>query len=372
MGKLGNARRKFVRVGLAAGLLGGVLVGVASSPVEAVREPGTGKNNPDLAASCGTDVILVLDESGSIASAGAIGQVESAVVAFVDGLNGTGSRMRIVEFATNARDATLEPAPNGNAAFQEVNDAFATKVDTYLAAGGEAGLSYNYNPGVGSGQQNTNWEAGLFEAANPAAQPPIGTGTGAPLVVFITDGNPNTIGTAGTSTPNNGGGSNASRDAAIEEIEALQGAGNHVLSVAVGNAFSDGAAYERLKNITEPNTTYLDVWEGTGPLDIRKTEVVGVQSFDALENALREVVFALCAPSVSINKINQAGAAVPNWPFSLSVEELTDPAGGNPVGSEPFVWVTPSAGSTTAPSTESRTTALTSTEVFGASFRIRV
>ncbi len=325
MGDLGNARRKFVRLGLAAGLLGGVLVAASpSSPVEAVRDPGTGQNNPDLDASCGTDVILVLDESGSIQSASAIDEVEDAVVALVNGLNGTGSRMRIAEFSTNARDASV----GGSTAFQEVNDVFATDVNTYLTTGGNAQLATNYNPGVG--EQFTNWEAGLFEAASPGSPAPIGTGVGAPLVVFITDGNPNTVGTAGNSS-GGASGNDAARDAAIEEMAALQAAENHVVSIAVGNAFTDSAAYERLKNITEPNTSFLQVWEGTGALDIRTTDVIGVQSFDALENALREVVFALCAPSVTLNKVDQDGEPVQGWDFDLTVESYVGTCNERPV-----------------------------------------
>src|SRR5262245_16425730 len=47
--------------------------------------------NPDLAPSCGLNVVLVLDESGSIAQNNAIGEVRDAANTFLAGLNNTGS-----------------------------------------------------------------------------------------------------------------------------------------------------------------------------------------------------------------------------------------------------------------------------------------
>jgi len=56
-----------ITLGLIAGLT--VATGAAvveQSVAEAARPAGTGQNNPDLAAACGTDVIVILDESGSV------------------------------------------------------------------------------------------------------------------------------------------------------------------------------------------------------------------------------------------------------------------------------------------------------------------
>ena len=163
--KSGTRKRTTIVLSAVVGLIVGLLVSVASTAVvndgvaDAAR-PNLGvQENPDLAASCGTDVIVVLDESGSINTAGAVGDVETAVQALVQGLNNTGSRMRFSEFSTNARDANI----GGTTAFQEVTDDFVTDVNTYLTTGGNAELPTNYNPGTG--EQFTNWEAGLFEAA---------------------------------------------------------------------------------------------------------------------------------------------------------------------------------------------------------------
>jgi LPXTG-motif cell wall-anchored protein len=304
--------------------------------------------NPDFAAACGTDVILILDESGSIDNDGEdpsfITSVESAVTAFVDSLEGTGSKMRITEFSNNGRDALI----GGTTAFQPVDAGFNTAVQTYLTTPNQnAQEPTSYNPG--KGQNNTNWQAGIEAATTPGST--ATGGIGAPLVVFFTDGKPNTIGLTGNSSNNNGGGDNNAAAAAYAQMEALRSAGSHVLSVAVGNAFTDPAAFTRLTEITEAIPP-VQIWDNPAdPLDIRTTDVLGVEDFSALPNALREVVFALCAPSVALNKFNQNGEAVPNWAFDLTVESLTGPATNNPI-----VWVSPSHGAATAPSTKTQNT----------------
>ena len=362
-----RTRHVHLAVMMTLGLVAGLLVAGGSLVAEAARIPVSGvQDNPNFGAACGTDVVVVLDESGSIATASAVANVETAVRALVSGLKNTGSRMRFSEFSTNARDVQLGTGTTAQkTAFKEVDETFAAQVDTYLTTGGNAEEPSNYNPGVG--QQFTNWEAGLFEAASPASPKlptiPNVTKAGAPLVVFITDGNPNTVGTSGNSTGNNQSNADLARDAAINEMAALQAAGSHVLSIAVGAAFDanqgiNTAAFQRLANLTESNTNFRQVWTGTGNLDIRTTDLIGVQNFGALEGALRNVVFALCAPSVSITKLDDAGNPViddpttqavnDGWPFALTVKSMTD--GTSPQTA--LEWTSPDDGAATTPSTK--------------------
>jgi hypothetical protein len=147
--------------------------------------------NPDFAAACGTDVGLVLDESGSIDNDGGdpsfITSVESAVTAFVDGLDGPGSKMRITEFSNNGRDALI----GGTTAFHPVDASFNTAVQTYLTTPNQnAPEPTGYDPG--QGQNYTNWQAGIEASKTPGSTAP--GGIGAPLVVLFTDGNTNNIG----------------------------------------------------------------------------------------------------------------------------------------------------------------------------------
>ncbi len=283
--------------------------------------------NPDLAPSCGIDVMLVLDESGSINNAGATAQVESAVNAFAAGLNNTTSRLRLAEFSTNGRLASI----GGNTGYRQVNGSPDPAINTYLTTGGNAELATNYNPGTG--QQYTNWEAGLSVAAGN-----LGTGK---LVVFMTDGQPNTVGTDGSSGDDNGPGEGAgSAGAAIDELEAIKAAGAHVLAIGVGDASND-SNFDLLTRTVEPNNA--QVWEEAdgGLPDLRVVDSIRVSSFGALENALRRVVFALCSPSVTITKVNDANAPIAGWDFTGEVDVA--PTGG---GTDQYQWMVPALGVT--------------------------
>ncbi|MEO1059326.1 MAG: hypothetical protein AAFY28_20670 [Actinomycetota bacterium] len=86
--------------------------------------------NNDLADTCGVDIQVVLDESGSIyqfSNGGARGEVgvRDGVLAFLDGLNGTGSRINTHEFSNNGRDVELDPDGNGtfDPGYFPINDA---------------------------------------------------------------------------------------------------------------------------------------------------------------------------------------------------------------------------------------------------------
>ena len=56
--------------------------------------------NPPISDSCGTNVTLVLDASGSIRSSNAVGDVRDAGEAFLDALADTGSTARVLQFAS--------------------------------------------------------------------------------------------------------------------------------------------------------------------------------------------------------------------------------------------------------------------------------
>src|SRR5262249_50555531 len=122
--------------------------------------------NKDLLAACqGMKVAVVLDESGSIGSAGATQQVRDATKALAVGLLDTGAQMAVFKFSTTASSSFIAP-------YQTVNQAFINgALTTYLN---------NYNPGGA-----TNWESGLAQARNQTLSNPPD------LVIFLTDGNPN-------------------------------------------------------------------------------------------------------------------------------------------------------------------------------------
>ncbi|MGH2670391.1 MAG: vWA domain-containing protein, partial [bacterium] len=118
--------------------------------------------NPALADSCGLDMVLVLDSSGSI-NATELTQMKSAFNAFVAAfLPETPTEMAVVDFDTSA--AVIQPFTSSEATLN-------TAINS-VASGGA-----------------TNWDDALFDARGLPHRP-----TKPDLMVFASDGNPNTRG----------------------------------------------------------------------------------------------------------------------------------------------------------------------------------
>ena len=104
--------------------------------------------------------MLVVDSSGSIATAGAEQAVTDALNAFLVALNDTGSELGLIDFDTLATVVSpLTPLSTASGSFDFFTD---------------------YANGF-SGDGRTNWDDALFKAI----------GSGADLTLFITDGKPN-------------------------------------------------------------------------------------------------------------------------------------------------------------------------------------
>jgi hypothetical protein len=160
-----------------------------------VTEPGA---NPNLPPRCGINVMLVLDESGSVKPFA--DTVRGAARAFLTALSGTGAAVSIVDFSTSA----ARPVGYTTVTVGSIANVF----EPYLTNG--------YSP-----NGFTNWEAAFQEVREANTQ-----GTRADLVVFITDGDP----TARNNPPNPPitglveGDATALRRAAIE-ADSVKGAG---------------------------------------------------------------------------------------------------------------------------------------------------
>jgi uncharacterized repeat protein (TIGR01451 family) len=265
--------------------------------------------NPTLVAACTTlQVAVVLDESGSIGSAGATQSVRNATTALAEGLVGTGASMAVFKFSTNA-------SPNFIAPYQPVTPGFVTgQLATYLAA---------YNP---SGF--TNWDGGLRQVQSvTGADPPD-------LVIFLTDGNPNrSIGppTAGTGTEE---GYYTAMTPAVATADAIKGTGSHMFVIGVGTGVTDPLSQRRLQAMSGP--------DAFPPTPIADADYTVVTDFTLLEEALRELASNLC--DVTVNVTKQTDDATPGvfapkagWPFSGTVT-LQPPS--SPLD---YAWVRPTA-----------------------------
>ena len=278
--------------------LGVSTAGVAGATVAV---PG----NPDLGQACGLDFALVIDRSGSVAGAGASLTVRNAAKAFLGALVDTGSRVSLTSFAATATvDNAATPLTSANLA------GLNAKVD---------GLTFG---GL------TNWEDALikaqstFGAFTPAGRPP--------LVVVITDGNPNRW-MDGTSVSSSGGTARSLAEA-VGQAATIKAGGTHMFTLGV--AGSSGLNTTALQAISGP-----DAWPAT---PFASADWTSVSSFNNLENALLDIATDLCGGTVIVHKLVDGQPAGAGWHFSAPGGTSTPGTGDTDSdGIVNFAWDSP-------------------------------
>jgi uncharacterized repeat protein (TIGR01451 family) len=342
------------------------------------RQTETPIDNPDLVQACGLNVLMVLDESGSIGNNA--DDVQDAFTAFVDALKNTSSSMAVAEFSKVARLPALGPFSPGE--YVTITDATETFFDDYIAT---------YNPGG-----NTNWEDGLrMGIPNHAPRPDF---TVPHLTVFITDGDPTRIIRTDRVTDSEyknkvplndnettSADKNLAANRAVGNANNLKTQQSHILVVAVGNGVTSSASLSRIQKISGP-----DVYPNgnSDPFDITTDDVYREPDFNQLEDALREAAFQLCSPSVTIEKRvdltpdpNSTADAVPggNWSIAgtVSVPAVPDfawvlPVSENPAANDTKTTGTDASGFATfqwLPTAAVGASTFTATETVQAGFR---
>lgn len=270
--------------------------------------------NPNLQPACGAKVILVLDESGSISStSGAEAAVRDAAMKFASGLADTGSQLAVIEFGSSAKRVFGYTNVTSGA-----GGTLATTFNPYFN-GSAAGDKYDSPSQLG---QWTNWEDALEEVKL------LNTQSVAPLVVFVTDGDPTARNTTGGVQT---GVSNATAlTPAIVQADGVKSQGSHILAVGVGAALGNSDSLNRLIAISGP-----DVASTVGAVNLSTTDVLRIADFSTLPTALRTLVNELCKSSVTIKKMVDNGQGyVPGgagWQFNATVST----AAGS------YSWITP-------------------------------
>ena len=181
-----------------------------------------GTTGADVPLTCNSNIIIVADESGSIAQAGATYNVISAIRNLAKGYKGHGSKAAVIHFANSAQVikpmTTIETAPT--APYQE----------NFFTTG--------YSPTVGQ----TNWEAGLKEALNQ-----VNANPGPEIVFFITDGQPNKYLDANGNVQS---GTEAQSVAqAVAVANQINSSGARVVAIGVGDISSSNTAQSNLNQI---------------------------------------------------------------------------------------------------------------------------
>ncbi|MDD2482786.1 MAG: VWA domain-containing protein [Candidatus Shapirobacteria bacterium] len=208
--------------------------------------------NPTLSQVCGLDIAIVIDVSGSINNT-ELNQMKSAFTGFVDALNGTPTQFSVTQFDTTAD--ILQPF---------TSDFTAVKTKINSAGGGDC----------------TNWDDSIFKANGTFG----GRADKPDLILFASDGNPNTI------INGSGCGANESTalNAAVGKANIAKTAGRRVLTLGIGNELS----VENLKAISGHNVN-------TGSV---LTSDVITTDFSGLAAQLATFAKQTCGGKISVNK----------------------------------------------------------------------
>lgn len=230
--------------------------------------------NPPFPDQCGLDVVIVIDESGSVDNL-EIEKVREAARQFTDALSGTPSKIGVVIFnveATVILELTSVLDPGG--------------ANTVKAA-----LNF---PRKGTG---TNWQAAFNTARTLQGD----------LIIFTTDGNPG--GSQSIIAPLQNG---------VAAANQLKSDGTRIIAIGIG----DDLNIENLKAISGPvenNDFYL-------------------ANFNTLANQLRAIALRLCGSSITaIKTVRQPDgrhAPAAGWQFAIHLDGavpqslVTTPADG--------------------------------------------
>lgn len=253
--------------------------------------------NPALTQTCGVDVALVLDLSGSVA--GSVAQLRTAADTFTDALVGTPSRMALFSFSSNspATNATQNYPTLTPVATQAQANTFKTRYASWGASGG------------------TNWDRGL---AVPAA-----ANTGAnkyEVVVVITDGNPTYYGTG----PSGSGNDNRfiETENGIFSANAIKASGTtRLLAFGVGDGATGVNTGLNLRAISGPTR-----YNGTNGA---VADYMQTSNYADVGDTLRKLALGNCAGQLTVTKmvvpntapvgsIAGAAPAVAGWNFTAS------------------------------------------------------
>jgi uncharacterized protein YegL len=208
--------------------------------------------NPDLNETCGLDIALVIDSSGSVDTT-ELGQMKTAFTGFVDAfLPETPTMFSVTEF-----------------------DDVGTVAQAFTSDQALVNAAIN---GASSGG-STNWQDALDKAAgtfDPRADK-------ADLIVFASDGEPNRYGNPGTGP---GFGFDAdSLAAAVAEANSIKASGTKIITLGIGVT---GSNADNLKALSDADDYY------------------DASNFSVLQATLAQLASDLCGGTITVTKLIDA------------------------------------------------------------------
>lgn len=263
---------------------GGTVSSDYTMPNAITVQAATITTNPTLPPTCGLDIALVLDNSTSIDNS-EMTSMKNAMTAFTNALDGTPTQFSVIHFATTAT----------------VDQSFTSNISTINS-------KINAIP-VGGGY--TNWDDGLRKA-----QSTLFNRSNPNLIIFASDGNPNTV---GNGPANNASSGTEAVDAARFVANVLKSSAEttRILALGIGTDLNQN----NMKQISGPSV-------GTSLTN----DVVVVSSFTDLANQLKAFATESCGGSITVNKyydqVDEAHRGGAGWIYNVAGTSKTTLANG--------------------------------------------
>jgi hypothetical protein len=250
----------------------------------------TASNNPDLVGACGLDILFVLDETGSMGDEEE--ELVDAVQAFRASLEGTLSKIGIIEFSSLPETGdTVDPSPGLPQSARLVTSSFLDPANAILTGYTQEDGDAASNTGSYNADGFTSWQEGLWKASEFAK---------ADLLIFFTDGNPNTVdGDSHVTNSAYHGYGNAEATEAAEfaatYANIIKNRGTHILGMGLG---FNGAQASRLALVSGPQGVSLP----GGTFDVETTDYVTFSDPEDIATALEAISNQLCNTTFNITK----------------------------------------------------------------------
>lgn len=287
---------------------------------------------------CGGSVTIVMNTSSAIWSQGPPATVTGAVAAFISGLIGTASHVRIVAFdrlaysfypdvAVGSYVDIVDPSTSSTALFNKLTSLSTTS---------------------SSWRNGRNWEDGLWQATRRD------TGTllahMPDLIVMITDGSPNRNRT-NTSSDTDTTFHTADLSRAVTAADQARGAGATLIGILMGTG-ADSTAGGHLRSVF--GTLTWDASSSVLPLDRARSFIrPTTEGFTKLEEVLRLIRRWRCAGTVTLRQGIVSGGSVSNasdtWTFEVTASDSTRPVSAMVDASRPATSVDFGASDSVAP-----------------------
>jgi len=238
------------------------------------RMPRHRAHNPELEQKCALNIAVVVDNSGSIAGLGgaaAVQSVKDATTGVMDALVGSGAVVSLIHFSSTATvDVDSQPIVSQT----DVKNWFAPKIRDFRSGG------------------STNWQDALIKVQSLSTTPD--------LVLFATDGRPNTIdgSTPGTSVvpadyrPAPADFSQTALAAAVTEANAVKNAGSRMFVVAFGAASSPNPPTDAFGDTANRAISGDRLLAPGG--SVRDADYVRIGGVAALQTGLKALIAGLC------------------------------------------------------------------------------